>query len=105
VREEEVDDEARALELVLQVRRVDEDELVVLHREVDVLLEHLELVARVAVEADFADAEDVGLRARNSGIIASTSRGEAEVLGLLRVDAEPGEMRQEKLRGARGSYS
>ena len=57
---EHVDDHARALVLVLQVRRVDEDQLVGLHGQVDVFLEDGGLVARVLVEADLADAEDVG---------------------------------------------
>ena len=69
-----------------------ENHLVVLHREGDVLLEHLHLIARVLVEADFADAEyrrglekfrdqreDVG--------------GERHVFGLLWVDTQPGVMR------------
>ena len=56
---ERIEDQPRALELVLEVRRVDEDELVVPRREVDVLLEHLQFVARVLVQPDLADAEHV----------------------------------------------
>ena len=41
---EHVDDHARALVLVLQVRRVDEDQLVGLHGQVDVFLEDGRLV-------------------------------------------------------------
>ena len=58
---EHVDDHPRALVLVLQVRRVDEDQLVGLHRQIDVFLKDGGLVAGVLVEADLADAEDVGL--------------------------------------------
>ena len=50
-----VDDEPRALELVLQVRRVDQDELVPVRGEVKVRFEDLQLVAAVLVQADFAD--------------------------------------------------
>ena len=74
---EHVDDHPRALVLVLQVRRVDEDQLVGLHRQVDVLLEDGRLVGRVLVEADLADAEHVRASSRNSGIMAMTSRDSA----------------------------
>ena len=98
---EAIHDEARALTLILEVRCVHENHLVILHREGDVLLEHLHLIARVLVEADFADAEhrrgfqkfwdereDVG--------------GERHVFRLLRIDAEPRVMRQAVLGGALG---
>jgi hypothetical protein len=52
-----IEREAGALELVLEVRRVDEDRQVVIERELDVLLEDGQLVAGVLVEADLADAE------------------------------------------------
>ena len=55
-----VHDQAGAFELVLEMGRVDEDELVVAGGEVHVLFEHSHFVAAVFVEADFADAEDVG---------------------------------------------
>ena len=58
---EHVENHPCALLLVLQVRRVDEDQLVGVHRQIDVFLEDGGLVARVLVQADLADAEDVGL--------------------------------------------
>ena len=60
MRREHIQDQVRALQLVLEVRRVHEDQLVVLHGQIDVLLEHGHFVARVPVEPDFADPEDVG---------------------------------------------
>ena len=78
-----------------------ENQLVVLHREVDVLLEDVEFIARIAVQADFADAEDVGFR-EELGDHRKHIGGEGEVFGFLGVDAEPGKMREQKFRGARG---
>ena len=46
-----VDDDARSLVLVLQVRRVDQDELIVLRGQIDLLFEDRDLVARVLVQA------------------------------------------------------
>ena len=100
VRAEQIDDEPRALELVFEVRRMHENQLVVLHREVDVLLEDVEFIARIAVQTDFADAEDVRLR-EELGDHREHIGSESEVFGFLGVDAEPGKMRQEKFRGAR----
>ena len=101
MRAEQIDDEPRTLELVFEVRRMDENQLVVLHREVDVLLKDVEFIARIAVQADFADTEDVGFR-EELGDHRKHIGGEGEIFGFLGVDAEPGKMRQEKLRGARG---
>jgi hypothetical protein len=56
-----IDDEARAFELVLKVRGVDEHELVVILRDLHMLLEDFQLVAAVFVQADLADAEHAGL--------------------------------------------
>ena len=54
-----LDDDLRALVLVLEVRRVDVDRLLVANGQVDVVLEGRQLVAGDAVEADLADAEHV----------------------------------------------
>ena len=54
---ERIEHQAGALELVLEVRGVDQDRQVVIERELDVLLEDGEFVAGVLVEADLADAE------------------------------------------------
>ena len=98
---EAIHDQARALALVLEVRRVHEDHLVVLHREGDVLLEHLHLIARVLVEADLADAEHRrGLQEFRDQ--REDVGGERHVFGFLGVDAQPGVMRQAVLGGALG---
>ena len=47
----------RALVLVLEVRRVDQDELPVFGGQLDLLGEGRDLVARHPVQADLADAE------------------------------------------------
>ena len=57
-----VHDKHRALELVFEVGRVDEDKLVVLRGKVDLGFEDFELVLRVLVEPDLADAQDAGTR-------------------------------------------
>ena len=62
---EHVENQPRAFELVLEMRRVDEDELVVPRGEVDVHFQDLHFVARILVQPDFADAEHVG---RDRGI-------------------------------------
>ena len=54
VGEQEIHDEPRALELVLEVRGVDEDRQVAVEGELDVFLEDRELALRVLVQADQA---------------------------------------------------
>ena len=83
------DDQPGAFELVLQVRRVDVDELAVGHRQLDVVLERRQLVARVAVQPDLADAQHVGpvQEPRNSG---EDLPAQLTVLTLLRIETEPG---------------
>ena len=80
-----------ALELVLEVGGVDEDRQVVVERELDVLLKDAEFVAGIFIETDLADPEHVGgvEKARNQ---AHHLAREAGIVGLLRIDAEPGEM-------------
>ena len=56
--------------------------------QVDVLLEDGRLVARVLVQADLADAEHVGL-VEELGDDGDDLAREADVLGLLGVDAQP----------------
>ena len=88
---EEVEDEAGAFPFVLEMGGVDEDELVVIGGEADVVFEDGELVAGVSVEADLADAEDVGA-GEEGGDEGEDFAGEDEVVGFLGVDAEPGEV-------------
>ena len=75
--------------LVLQVGRVDEDELVVTGGDVDLFLEDGDLVAGVLVEADLANAQDAGV-VQEGGDQLDDVAGEGDVFGLLGVDAEPG---------------
>ena len=102
---EHVHDHPRALVLVLQVRRVDQDQLVGLHGQVDVLLEDGRLVARVLVQADLADAQHVGL-VEELGDHGDHLARQRDVLGLLGVDAQPGVVLDaEELRRRFGSTS
>src|SRR4051812_5360964 len=55
---EHVDRDSRALVLVLEMRRVNQDQLPVLDRELDLVGIGRDLVSRDAVQPDFADAED-----------------------------------------------
>ena len=86
-----VEDEAGSLQFVLEVRGVDEDGKVEFFSKFDVFLEDGELVFGVLVEADFTDAEDVGLvdEVRDEG---HHFAGEDGVLGFLGIDAEPAKM-------------
>ena len=86
---EHVDDHPRALVLVLQVRRVDEDQLVRLRRQVEVLLKDGRLVGGVLVQPDLADAEHVRLL-EELGDQRDDFARERDVLGFLGVDAQPG---------------
>jgi hypothetical protein len=88
-----LDDRLRPLPLVLEMRRVDVDQLIVLQREVDVVAERRELVASVAVRADLADPEHVG-RVQVARDPPQHLLRQLPVLALLRVQAEPTEMRQ-----------
>ena len=57
---EHVNDQARPLPFVLQVRSVDENELVVTRRQIDVQFQHFHFVAGIFVQPDLADAKHIG---------------------------------------------
>ena len=78
----------RAVGLVGQMRRVDEHELPVLHRDVDVGLERIAFVLRRLVQAGLADAKHGGLR-EEFGEVLEHLAGERGVLGLLRIHRHP----------------
>ena len=63
------------------------------------LLKDGRLVARVLVQADFADAEDVRL-VEELGDQRDDLARQRDVLGLLGVDAQPGVVLDAELRGA-----
>ena len=96
---EHIDDQPGSLELVLKVRCVDENHLVLSRREVHVHFQHLHFIARIFVQPDFANPEHVGF-VEEFGDQRDDVRGQFDVLGFLRVNAQPGEMRQSELRGA-----
>ena len=99
IRQHGIENQPRAFVLVLEMRRVHEDQLIVPRSEIDVLLQHLQFVARVFVQPDFADAQHIRpiqkLRNERDHILR-----QFRVLGFLGIDAEPGEMRQAEFRGA-----
>ena len=112
---EHVENHARALEFVLEVRRVDEDEVMLAHGagvaagrcaggvegvdgKLHMLLEDFGLVGGVFVEADFADAQDRGA-AEESGDFGEDFAGFAEVFGLLGIQADPAVMLDAELCG------
>ncbi len=82
---------ARALVLVLEVGRVDQDQLVVIGGQIDLLLEDRDLIGGVLVEADFADAQNARVIEQGRNQVDDFA-GKRDVLGLLGVDAEPGIM-------------
>ena len=57
---EHVHDQARTLELVLEVRCVDQDHLVGSRRQVHLRLQHFQFVLRVLVQTDLANAQHIG---------------------------------------------
>ena len=69
-----------------------------LHRQVDVLLEDGRLVARVLVQADLADAEDVR-PVEELGDQGDDLARQRDVLGLLGVDAQPAVVADAELGG------
>ena len=83
-----VDRHARALVLVLEMRRVNQDELAKLRRELDLLGVGRDLVARDAVHADLADAE----HRRALEILRNPTQHldrDLPIVRLLRVHADP----------------
>ena len=73
------------------MRRVDENLLVGLHGQLDVLQKHGRLVARVLVEPDLADAQHARPVEKLRDHRDHFAR-QRDVLRLLGVDAQPGEM-------------
>ena len=71
---------------------MDENQLVVAGRKVDVLFENCHLVSRIPIQADLADAEHVWLvqKFRNNGKDLASQR---QILRFLGVDAQPAIMR------------
>ena len=60
-----------------------------------------DFVARIFVEADFADAEDVGTFKQRGNDFKDVI-GEGDVFGFLRVDAKPGVVLEAEFGGAFG---
>jgi len=77
-----VEYQPRALQFVLEMRRVDKDELLVAGGQVHVHFEHPEFIARVLVQPDLADAEHVwcAQELRNE---VDDLRGELNILRFL----------------------
>jgi hypothetical protein len=89
---EHVEDHPGPLVLVGQVGGMHQDQLAMLRRQVDVFEEDGRLVLRVLVQADLADPQDAGVIEELGDHLDDLAR-QPDVLGLLRVDAEPGMMR------------
>lgn len=83
------------------MRGVDEDELVVARGQIDMFFENGDFVARIFVEADFADAEDVGTFEQRGNEMEDVL-GERDVFGFFGVDAKPGVVLEAKFGGALG---
>ena len=84
-----VQNHPRALVLVFQVRRVNQNLLVGLHRQIEVLQKHDRLVPRVLVEPDLADPQHAR-PIEKLGNHRDHFPRQRDVLRLLRVDAQPG---------------
>ena len=94
-----VEDDPRALELVLEVGCVNQNHLVVGLRKIEVFLEDLQFVARVLVESDLPDAQH-GLAFEEIGNDREHFSSETKILRFLGVDAEPGMVGDAVLRGS-----
>jgi hypothetical protein len=66
VANEHIENHPRSLVFVLQVRRVDENLLVVFHGQLQMLQEDDRLIARIFVEADLRNANTEGLDKKNA---------------------------------------
>ena len=96
---EDVNDQPRAFEFIFQMRRVDQNELIVFGGHIDVHLQNFQLVSAVLVQTDFADSKHIGL-VQELGDDGKNIFGELHVFGFLRIDAKPGEMQQAEFRRA-----
>ncbi len=85
-----VDRDPRALVLVLEVRRVDQDQLAVRGGQLDLLGVGRDLVAGDAVQADLADAEDRRAIEERRACRCSTSRDSSRSSDSFGFIAEPG---------------
>ena len=83
-----VQDKSRALEFVLQVRRVDEHKRIVSRGNFQMLLEHGQLRFAVAVQTNLANAKHIGSRQKIRNHAHHFAR-KAVVLGLFGIDANP----------------
>ena len=88
-----VDDQARALQLVLEMRRMHQDQLFPARGQINMLLQDRDFVAAVFVQANLADAENVWaiekFRDHRQHLV-----GQLHVFGFFGIDAKPGKMRQ-----------
>ena len=89
---EHVEDHPRALVLVLQVRRVDQDLLRRSSAARSRCSRNTVASFRVFLLRPISPMPSTLGLSRNSGIMAITSRDRRDVLGLLGVDAQPGVM-------------
>ncbi len=80
---------------------MDQDHLVVSLRELDMFLEDLQLVALILVQTDLADPKHA-LALEEIRNDREHFSGETQVLGFLRIDAEPGVVGDAVLRGSLG---
>ena len=87
------------LSLSSRCGRVDEDELLVARGQIHLLLENFQFIAAVPVQSDLADAQDVRTvqKLRDN---FNDLRRQLQVLGLLGIEAEPGEVGQAEFGGA-----
>lgn len=85
---EHVQNHARALIFVLQVRRVDKDQFLRLRRQFDVLQEHGAFIAGVLVEANFPYPQHIGLSQIAWNELDDFS-SQGDIFRLFGIDAEP----------------
>ena len=84
-------DQSCAFLFVFEVRRVDQDESLMLGRNFEMFFKNTELIFGVFVEAYFADAQNIVFW-KKFGDDLHDFPGEADILGLFGVDAKPSEM-------------
>ena len=96
-----VEDHPGARVFVVEMRCVDEDLLIVFNGQINMFEKNGRFVARVLVQANFADTQHVGTIQELRNYLEYLA-GQVHVFGFFGVDAEPCEVLDAVLRGSLG---
>ncbi len=99
VTDQHIQDHSRAQILVVQVRRVDQDQLVVLGGQVQVFQKYDGFILGILVQPDLADAQNVG-PIQELGDHRDHLARQFHIFSFFGIDAQPGVMRDSVVGGA-----